>query len=182
MWWCCGKRDYHAPGCKSQKHTTKDDKLDDDEKGNAGHKQIRCMCCKEFGHEADYCPKDPNIRTRNEPDEELKRVEQGLDENKKYLQDAQKSTIMMLSEFAKFKNSNKDNNEKAGGQFIMSFDDYQYKMANESILDMHLDNKEMKKAKKLDDEIQTESSEEDEEDEDEEDENNEAQTKKKENN
>lgn len=63
----------------------------------------------------------------------------------------------------------------------MSFDDYQYKMANETILDMHLDNKELKKAKNLDDDSLSENSEEDEEDEDEEDENNEA-PKKKENN
>jgi ribosomal protein S27AE len=23
MWWCCGKRDLNAPGCKYQKHTNK---------------------------------------------------------------------------------------------------------------------------------------------------------------
>ena len=25
MWWCCGKLDFNAPGCKLQKHTTKDE-------------------------------------------------------------------------------------------------------------------------------------------------------------
>lgn len=30
MWWCCGKRDVNAPGCKLQKHTTKEDYVDDD--------------------------------------------------------------------------------------------------------------------------------------------------------
>ena len=30
MWWCCGKRDVNATGCKLQKHTQKEDKNDDD--------------------------------------------------------------------------------------------------------------------------------------------------------
>lgn len=140
------------------------------------------MCCKDYGHTASYCPKDPNIRTGEQPDDEIERVEQGLDGDKKYQHDAQNGTLKMLAEFAKFKNNNKDNNEKAGGQFIMSFDDYQYKIANTNILDMTIDNKDMKKIKKLDDGGSlSESSEEDEDDEDEDEEDNkEINNKKKE--
>tara|TARA_B110000285_G_scaffold227899_1_gene289953 strand:- start:633 stop:764 length:132 start_codon:yes stop_codon:yes gene_type:complete len=26
MWWCCGQRNLNAKGCKTQKHTTNEDK------------------------------------------------------------------------------------------------------------------------------------------------------------
>jgi hypothetical protein len=33
MWWCCGKRGKDQPGCKFNKHESKDDEKDsDDEK------------------------------------------------------------------------------------------------------------------------------------------------------
>lgn len=60
----------------------------------------------------------------------------------------------------------------------MSFDDYQYKVANSNILDMTVDNKDIKKAKNQDDGSFSASSEEDEEDEDEDEENNELKNKK----
>lgn len=28
MWWCCGKRDYEAPGCKYRKHAWKSETED----------------------------------------------------------------------------------------------------------------------------------------------------------
>lgn len=31
MWWCCGKKELTAPGCKTQKHESKEE--DDDEEG-----------------------------------------------------------------------------------------------------------------------------------------------------
>ena len=29
MWWCCGKTDENAPGCKRQKHSQKENKVED---------------------------------------------------------------------------------------------------------------------------------------------------------
>jgi hypothetical protein len=46
------------------------------------------MCCKDYGHLAENCPKDPNLRTGLDDDEEMDRVEIGLDENKKYQSDS----------------------------------------------------------------------------------------------
>ena len=36
MWWCCGKLDKNAPGCKKQKHTTKEDNHLDDNMSDGG--------------------------------------------------------------------------------------------------------------------------------------------------
>lgn len=88
----------------------------------------------------------------------------------------------MLAEFAKFKQNNQNNNPKAGGQFIMSFDDYQYKIANTNILDMTIDNKKEAKKKGIDDDGLSESSEEDEDEDEDDEENNEYQNKKKDQN
>jgi hypothetical protein len=35
---------------------------------------VRCMCCKEKGHEAEGCPRDPNIRRVSEMKGEEDRI------------------------------------------------------------------------------------------------------------
>ena len=73
MWWCCGKRGKDQPGCKFQKHESKDDDDDlENEKNSdpANLKYVRCLCCKELGHRIDHCHRDPNMRT-NERDHDL---------------------------------------------------------------------------------------------------------------
>ena len=32
IWWCCGKEDSNAKGCKMQKHTTKEDEIEIDDR------------------------------------------------------------------------------------------------------------------------------------------------------
>ena len=72
MWWCCGKRGKNQPGCKFSKHESKedDDEEDDDhdkEKNKAKQlKYTRCQCCKEMGHTIDNCPRDPNLKTKED--------------------------------------------------------------------------------------------------------------------
>jgi hypothetical protein len=57
------------------------------------------MCCKEYGHVSNDCPKDPNLRTRFDPIDEDDRL--GLKrETKKYTPDTQYLTQRMLTEFA----------------------------------------------------------------------------------
>ena len=64
MWWCCGNRNPNAKGCKTQKHTTHDDRLDSTFNQNIqGAITIKCQCCKQIGHTMTACPQDPNIRT-----------------------------------------------------------------------------------------------------------------------
>jgi hypothetical protein len=79
MWWCCGKRGSDVQGCRFAKHESKDDEDDDEdndrEKNKAKQlKNIRCHCCKELGHNIDDCPRDPNIKTGPEAQEELDRI------------------------------------------------------------------------------------------------------------
>ena len=83
MWWCCGKSSKDALGCKYQKHYSKEDE-EDDEGGNhidaedigKHDKNTRCHCCKEQGHEAKNCPRDPNFRTLIDINSEVKRISQ----------------------------------------------------------------------------------------------------------
>ena len=56
MWWCCGKPSKDAPGCKFSKHVCKEDEDEDIEQS------------------AQECPRDPNYRTSNDPNEEDMRV------------------------------------------------------------------------------------------------------------
>eukprot|EP00392_Amoebophrya_sp_AT5.2_P004005 g4010.t1 len=99
LWWCCGKSGITALGCKFSKHESKDDldlldldanvrsaggaDADDvDENGakrtgggKAKDAKVRCYSCKEVGHKAKNCPRDPNILASKDPVKELKRLE-----------------------------------------------------------------------------------------------------------
>lgn len=74
MWWCCGKTQKEADGCKIGKHECKEDDEDDagDPDGNKDDqnkqlRNVRCFCCKEIGHTIEQCPRDPNMKTRQNP-------------------------------------------------------------------------------------------------------------------
>ena len=60
------------------------------------------MCCKEYGHDAQQCHKDPNFRNHFdfEIEDEDERLE-NLTDQKKLNSDAQGLTMKMLQEFAK---------------------------------------------------------------------------------
>mmetsp|Transcript_11619 Transcript_11619/g.17612 ORF Transcript_11619/g.17612 Transcript_11619/m.17612 type:complete len:81 (-) Transcript_11619:556-798(-) len=80
------------------------------------------MCCKEFGHTAEECPKDPNYRSAFNIIEEDDRIE-NMQDSKKLNQDAGVLTMRMLTELSK-------NKVKLKGKDMMSFDDYQYSNVN----------------------------------------------------
>ena len=42
---------------------------------NSSRKNYKCTCCKEFGHNANECPKDPNIKTNSNIKEDLNRIQ-----------------------------------------------------------------------------------------------------------
>jgi hypothetical protein len=49
MWWCCGKKEMNAPGCKTAKHESKEE--EDDEENvkkleSEDLKRKKCLCCK----------------------------------------------------------------------------------------------------------------------------------------
>jgi len=95
------------------------------------------MCCKEFGHISEECPKDPNYRSTFNIIEEDDRIENRVD-TKKLNADAQVLTMRMLAELSKNKSV------KLKGKDIMCFDDYQYNNINQYILDLTLQSKKKK--------------------------------------
>lgn len=102
-------------------------------------RQLKCTCCKDIGHMAEECPKDPNIRQAYDPDEEEDRLNQNMKLSKKLLADSQIVTIRMLSELAR------DKEAKLKGKDMMSFDDFQYNHINPHVLDIFEQNKQKKK-------------------------------------
>ena len=82
MWWCCGKAGKDAVGCKVAKHYTKEeeeedhDKQDEDDDATKKLKKLytRCLCCKEKGHDAESCPRDPNVKNIEDLSEEEQRL------------------------------------------------------------------------------------------------------------
>lgn len=85
MWWCCGKTVKDAPGCKFSKHVSKEDEDDMDleqaEEGDQAlkNKYARCYCCKEKGHRAIDCPRDPNVKTGHDANDEDTRIQRAKD-------------------------------------------------------------------------------------------------------
>lgn len=78
MWWCCGETSYEAPGCRSQKHQSKEDEEEEEDILNE-EKQMQdgvvCACCKQKGHQMSECPNDPNFRTKHSLNGEVERIE-----------------------------------------------------------------------------------------------------------
>lgn len=84
MWWCCGKATKDAPGCKFSKHVSKEDEDEDmeqQEESDAAqkNKNARCYCCKEKGHWAQDCPRDPNMKTAIDANDEDMRIVRAKD-------------------------------------------------------------------------------------------------------
>lgn len=77
IWWCCGKDSKDQPGCKYSQHESKEEDEEMDEEDGLADKQIkniRCHCCKEIGHLIDSCPRDPNIRSNVDTDDDFMRI------------------------------------------------------------------------------------------------------------
>jgi len=87
MWWCCGKQGRDAPGCKYGKHECREDNEDEDGMGEGQEdgekkgdkKNARCLCCKEKGHSANECKRDPNLLTSKDPENEVERIRKSKD-------------------------------------------------------------------------------------------------------
>mmetsp|Transcript_34166 Transcript_34166/g.52438 ORF Transcript_34166/g.52438 Transcript_34166/m.52438 type:complete len:180 (+) Transcript_34166:450-989(+) len=157
MWWCCGKRGREQPGCKFQKHESKDDEDEDDEnekeKGKHKHlKYLRCHCCKEMGHTIEECPRDPNLKTQLDPKVELDRI-QKIKDFRKLFSDSAVTTTHFLKKCAKVRKVLGTEDDLPRGiseaeakiiaekqktdvfqRGAMCFEDYNYDMYNKYIL------------------------------------------------
>ena len=133
MWWCCGKTNPEAPGCKYSKHFSKNE--DEDEKDPAFEdevgklKALKCYCCKEKGHKTENCPKDPNFRHNQDADKESLRIME-IKEKKKLLADSVAVQNKIMEAFSKKKL------QHIFGQDIMSFDDFNYGLLNDYIFNV----------------------------------------------
>ena len=101
MWWCCGKQGKESLGCKFSKHESKEDDEDDADgeeklKEEQRLKYVRCLCCKEVGHKIEDCPRDPNMKTNKEIDEEDDRINQIKDFRKLF-----SDTMILTTQFFK---------------------------------------------------------------------------------
>ena len=61
MFWCCGRKSKKAPGCIMQKHESKDAFFE--EKEHSAVQEVKCYSCKEVGHEAKNCDREPNLKS-----------------------------------------------------------------------------------------------------------------------
>ena len=68
-------------------------KNDDDSKLKV--KKIRCNCCKQFGHTIDNCPRDPNIKTKMNPQHENSRILKLTDFRKSFADTAITTTFFL---------------------------------------------------------------------------------------
>lgn len=86
MYWCCGRKGKEALGCQTSKHVSKEDedeevaKEKEDDKFKQGN--LKCSSCKEVGHKAHECTKDPNIRSAIDAIDEIERID-GIKSRKK---------------------------------------------------------------------------------------------------
>lgn len=78
IWWCCGKPGRDAPGCRVEKHESKEedegDSADKKEQEALRLAMKRCPSCKGYGHLPQECPKDPNFRSQCDLIEEMARL------------------------------------------------------------------------------------------------------------
>lgn len=81
MWWCCGKPGREALGCRLARHLSKED--EDMEPQDSVPSDLLCASCKGLGHRHADCPKDPNIRSKQDLGSELRRLHD-IRERKKY--------------------------------------------------------------------------------------------------
>lgn len=136
MWWCCGKVNKSAPGCKISKHECKEDEADgDDNEENEqvqqsfltfqDHLNITCMCCKQKGHQADNCVKDPNFRKDQDVKNEWMRVLRLGGGEIKETYDDTKLTFQLLAYCTQNRYS-----QHPFAEGSMKFDDFNYKYYN----------------------------------------------------
>lgn len=63
MWWCCGKQQKDALGCKYGRHVKHADEEEEVGSLEGTSKVAKCLLCRRVGHSVKECPNDPNIKT-----------------------------------------------------------------------------------------------------------------------
>ena len=138
MWWCCGKRSKESQGCKFSKHETKDDE-DEENQNEDGEKdkvkRIKCFCCRDVGHLAHDCIRDPNIKTGADIEDELFRIGKYSDA-KKSMKDSFDYRNLMFEKLIREKKDEAGAVSPYKSQDLLTFDDYNYKVVNKVVFSM----------------------------------------------
>lgn len=61
---------------------------------------MRCTCCRELGHSNNDCPRDPNLKTNEDVDDELIRIGK-ITQNKRFYNDTLVTTTHFLKKCIK---------------------------------------------------------------------------------
>lgn len=72
FYWCCGQTKRNAPGCAKTKHVSIKHASSSDEAEEIN--EVLCGSCKQRGHSAHHCTKDPNMQQDDNLEEELRRL------------------------------------------------------------------------------------------------------------
>ena len=135
VWWCCGKESKNHPGCKFQKHISKDNDQDDEDDRPEESKPVdalaRCQCCKLPGHSADQCPQDPNLRTHAKSlTEDFKRILSATQTSKKQIEAAVNTTQFLKKAVMVPTETSQRTRSQPFSRGIMHFDDFNYRAYN----------------------------------------------------
>lgn len=137
------------------RHEEKKDEedLEDIEMDNDFQKKVKCLCCKEKGHTTNTCSRDPNIKTKEDPDHAMVRIMSiPVNHSKKLFAETQVTTTHFLKSCVKVPKMSlqqhqlqqartskelKEQSKQTQNVFkrgIMNFEDYNYDMYNKHIL------------------------------------------------
>mmetsp|Transcript_14964 Transcript_14964/g.18853 ORF Transcript_14964/g.18853 Transcript_14964/m.18853 type:complete len:141 (+) Transcript_14964:2300-2722(+) len=101
-------------------------------------KNIRCLCCKELGHLIDQCPRDPNIRSQADTEDEYLRI-QKIKDYRKLNADTVVTTTHFLKKCIVVPTRQTEQEERVYQENpfkrgSMKFDDFNYEVYNPYIL------------------------------------------------
>ena len=138
-----------ALGCKFAKHIARND---NDEDGGyvsmqANLRGVKCSCCKQLGHIANVCPKDPNLKTlTGTAVARFEQEEQRISKNF-MLSSMNADSLVQTTHFLKkcaleTRNEESDPLKHVFKKGAMLFEDYNYAQINPYILVESLQNME----------------------------------------
>lgn len=113
-----------------------DEDRENEEVGDLDEHLLKCLCCKEVGHLIDTCPRDPNLRTKSNLENEYIRVAKAKD-SKKVFADTHIQTAHMLKKCVIVPVKLLKKECVANSSFrrgVMEFEDFNYAVYNPHIL------------------------------------------------
>ena len=97
MYWCCGRNGREALGCYVSKHEPKNEEEEDGRLEGVYNPNDGAICssCRQIGHKAHECLRDPNVRSGQDPFDEDIRID-GIRKKKKVNADNADTQIRLM--------------------------------------------------------------------------------------